>query len=110
MAARALVDLGPRAVLLKGGHARGRKSVDWLATPDTVFELGTTRHTGPKIHGTGCVLSALITAKLAARKLSVSRVTDRILADVCIAARARFDVAFRKPIKVGRGQWVLAQV
>jgi hydroxymethylpyrimidine/phosphomethylpyrimidine kinase len=64
-AARALCALGPRAVLLKGGHGQGEEVVDllfdgercvWLRAPRVA-----TRHT----HGTGCTYSAAIAAGLA---------------------------------------------
>ena len=64
--ARALLSLGPRAVLLKGGHLGGSESVDVLATP-----AGSTESRRPRIdttatHGTGCTLSSGLAA-LAAR-------------------------------------------
>lgn len=67
--ARALLELGSRAVLVKGGHlasaAAQGQSVDVLATRD-----GVVRIEGPYIdtrntHGTGCTLSAAIAAGLA---------------------------------------------
>lgn len=63
-AARAIVDLGARAVLVKGGHLDG-DAVDTLYAEGR-FERFTapriaTRHT----HGVGCALSAAITALLA---------------------------------------------
>lgn len=60
-----LLDLGPQAVLIKGGHAGGEESADfllsraggrWLVAPRLV-----TRNT----HGTGCTLSSAIAAGLA---------------------------------------------
>lgn len=64
-AARALVERGARAVLVKGGHVEG-DPVDVLATRGgSLVEIGgervDTRHT----HGTGCTYSAAITAELA---------------------------------------------
>ncbi len=64
-AARALLDLGPAAVLLKGGHLAGDTLVDVLAGPNGVriFQCRRldTRHT----HGTGCTLASAIAAGLA---------------------------------------------
>jgi hydroxymethylpyrimidine/phosphomethylpyrimidine kinase len=62
--AEALRALGARAVLLKGGHLSGDESPDWLFD-----ENGRQRITGRRIatrhtHGTGCTLSAAITALL----------------------------------------------
>ena len=65
-AARRISDLGPRAVLIKGGHLdTSQDAVDFLYV-DGAEELFTsqrydTRHT----HGTGCTYSAAITAELA---------------------------------------------
>ncbi|TNC16316.1 bifunctional hydroxymethylpyrimidine kinase/phosphomethylpyrimidine kinase [Methylobacterium terricola] len=63
---RRLLALGPRAVLMKGGHAAGPESVDLLVGPGEA----TLRLTGPRIetrntHGTGCTLSAALAAGLA---------------------------------------------
>jgi hydroxymethylpyrimidine/phosphomethylpyrimidine kinase len=63
-AALALAQNGARAALIKGGHAVGNRSDDLLLYNDwTEFpqERIETRHT----HGTGCTLSAAITAELA---------------------------------------------
>jgi hydroxymethylpyrimidine/phosphomethylpyrimidine kinase len=63
-AALALVDLGARAVLVKGGHLTG-PAVDILLEPGGFHELAAERIPLPATHGTGCVLSAAITAALA---------------------------------------------
>jgi hydroxymethylpyrimidine/phosphomethylpyrimidine kinase len=66
LAARAFLGLGAHAVLIKGGHAEGPASDDFLATRDgaRVWLRGTRSGVGP-VHGTGCALSAAITARLA---------------------------------------------
>lgn len=53
------------AVLLKGGHLRGRDAVDVLAGPAGVHEYTLPRLPGRGAHGTGCTLSAAVTAELA---------------------------------------------
>jgi len=64
-ASTALLRLGARAVLLKGGHAQGTRVRDVLAHAGGVetFEMERidTRHT----HGTGCTLASAIAAGLA---------------------------------------------
>lgn len=64
-AGEALLNLGARAVLMKGGHVAGETVVDILMTPDgeTSFEgeRVETRHT----HGTGCTLASACAAGLA---------------------------------------------
>ncbi|TDE40413.1 bifunctional hydroxymethylpyrimidine kinase/phosphomethylpyrimidine kinase [Antarcticimicrobium sediminis] len=62
---RALLALGPRAVLMKGGHGDGAHCVDLLITPGAVLRLSAPRHTTRNTHGTGCTLSAAIAAGLA---------------------------------------------
>lgn len=65
-AARRIADLGPRAVLIKGGHLdAGQEAVDLLYA-DGAEELFTTqRYDTRHTHGTGCTYSAAITAELA---------------------------------------------
>jgi len=63
-AAAALHRMGPQWVLVTGGHLAGRP-VDLLSGQGEVTELDAERVPGPDVHGTGCVLSAAITAHLA---------------------------------------------
>jgi hydroxymethylpyrimidine/phosphomethylpyrimidine kinase len=63
---RALLALGPQAVLMKGGHAKRAVCVDLLIRRD----LPTIRFEAPRLdtkntHGTGCTLSAAVAAGLA---------------------------------------------
>jgi len=64
-AGQALLALGARAVLMKGGHIDGDAVIDLLITPDgeTQFEAPriATRHT----HGTGCTLASACATGLA---------------------------------------------
>lgn len=64
-AGEALLALGARAVLMKGGHLLGERVTDLLLTPEgeTLFESARleTRHT----HGTGCTLASACAAGLA---------------------------------------------
>ena len=64
-AGAALLDLGARAVLMKGGHVPGETVIDLLLTTS-----GETMLEGPRIettstHGTGCTLASAIAAGLA---------------------------------------------
>lgn len=63
--AKRLLKLGPRAVLLKGGHLTGPTSKDVYADQKQtrVFELP--RVATRKNHGTGCTLSSALTCYLA---------------------------------------------
>jgi hydroxymethylpyrimidine/phosphomethylpyrimidine kinase len=63
--AGALLALGCRAVLLKGGHAHGAAALDILAGAGGIERLELARIETPHTHGTGCTLSAAIAALLA---------------------------------------------
>jgi len=63
-AARVIRDLGPRAVLVKGGHLAGA-ACDVLLDGDELHELSAPRVAIDRLHGSGCTLSAAITAELA---------------------------------------------
>ncbi|MEN0000403.1 MAG: bifunctional hydroxymethylpyrimidine kinase/phosphomethylpyrimidine kinase, partial [Pseudomonadota bacterium] len=63
--ARALVNLGAQAVLLKGGHLTGDESPDVLATASELIWFEGTRTSTANTHGTGCTLSAALAAHLA---------------------------------------------
>ncbi|UHC15999.1 bifunctional hydroxymethylpyrimidine kinase/phosphomethylpyrimidine kinase [Methylobacterium currus] len=63
---RRLLALGPRAVLMKGGHGAGPTSVDLLVGPDDrILRLEGPRIATRNTHGTGCTLSAALAAGLA---------------------------------------------
>ncbi|MEJ8547699.1 bifunctional hydroxymethylpyrimidine kinase/phosphomethylpyrimidine kinase [Brevibacillus borstelensis] len=64
-AAKAIHQMGPRHVMMKGGHLHGDAIVDIFYDGRDFFEMKhervPTRHT----HGTGCTFSAALTAELA---------------------------------------------
>lgn len=64
-AARALIQAGARACLLKGGHLTDGPAIDILDDGGVVHELSAPRIATAHTHGTGCQLSAAITAHLA---------------------------------------------
>jgi hydroxymethylpyrimidine/phosphomethylpyrimidine kinase len=65
-AAEMLLELGCHAVLLKGGHSEG-DPVDLLCDAAGHLTLAARRIHTPHTHGTGCTLSAAITALLASK-------------------------------------------
>ena len=79
---RALLAMGPSAVLMKGGHLDGDGVVDILVTAE-----GEHRMRGPRVdtrhtHGTGCTLSSAIACGLAqglAMEAAVQRARDYVL-------------------------------
>ena len=64
-AASALHAMGPRYVLIKGGHLPGDSAVDVLYDGKGFVELKGPRFDTEDTHGTGCALSAAIAARLA---------------------------------------------
>jgi hydroxymethylpyrimidine/phosphomethylpyrimidine kinase len=64
--ARALLELGCKAVVVKGGHGAGGESVDvLLQRGGRPARLALPRIDTPNTHGTGCTFSAAVTALLA---------------------------------------------
>ena len=61
---RALLALGARAVLMKGGHLDG-EAVDLLVTRAGRARFAAPRIDSRNLHGTGCVLSSAIAANIA---------------------------------------------
>jgi len=64
-AARRIVALGARAVVVKGGHAQSSEIVDVLFDGQAFTEFRGERVPGTSTHGTGCTFSAAIAAQLA---------------------------------------------
>lgn len=97
-AGRQLLDLGARAALVKGGHLSDSGSAD---APDCLIRPGAApvwlegeRTAGRHTHGTGCVLSAAITARLA---------RGDELEDACRGAKAFVADAIRAGLDLGGG-------
>lgn len=63
-AAEGLLNLGARAVYLKGGHLKGDVMRDVLATPNLTHLFEDKRIDTENTHGTGCTLSSAIAAYL----------------------------------------------
>jgi hydroxymethylpyrimidine/phosphomethylpyrimidine kinase len=63
--ARALHRLGPKYVLLKGGHLKEGEAHDLLFDGERLCRFTSTRIATKHTHGTGCTMSAALTAELA---------------------------------------------
>jgi hydroxymethylpyrimidine/phosphomethylpyrimidine kinase len=61
---RALLKLGSRAILMKGGHLEGDEAVDLLVTEDMIRRFAAPRVISKNLHGTGCTLSSAIAANI----------------------------------------------
>jgi hydroxymethylpyrimidine/phosphomethylpyrimidine kinase len=59
-AAAHLLALGPKAVLLKGGHLAGERVVDIYVGPEGTQEWSDARIDTPHTHGTGCTLASAV--------------------------------------------------
>lgn len=65
-AARSLLELGPACVVVKGGHLEGgAEAVDIFYDGEKLVEIAAERVRTENTHGTGCVFSASIAARLA---------------------------------------------
>jgi hydroxymethylpyrimidine/phosphomethylpyrimidine kinase len=64
-AAQAMLKLGPRAVLLKGGHLPGEQLVDLLCDAQGSESFTSSRLHTRSTHGTGCTLASAIATGLA---------------------------------------------
>lgn len=83
-AARRIAGLGPRAVLLKGGHLPSADVVDLLFEDGRVRRWSHARVSGPNTHGTGCTFAAALAACLA-RGTSLEEAVPRVKAYVASA-------------------------
>ena len=75
-AGEAIYALGPRFVLVKGGHLTGAEAEDWLFDGEQWHGFTSPRLDTPHTHGTGCTLAAAITAYLA-QELEVPVAVDK---------------------------------
>ncbi|MEQ8603049.1 MAG: bifunctional hydroxymethylpyrimidine kinase/phosphomethylpyrimidine kinase [Marivibrio sp.] len=96
-AARKLLALGPKAVLLKGGHLTGDSASDLLVTEEGESEwLPGRRFQTKNTHGTGCTLSAAIAAGLAKGQ----SLSDSVKQAKAYIANA---IAMADSLEIGRG-------
>ena len=92
-AARDLVALGPRAAVVKGGHAEG-DAIDIYWDGADLVELPGRRIDTKNTHGSGCAFSAAIAAGLAKGETSLEAVR---------AAKVFITHAIERSLEVGRG-------
>jgi hydroxymethylpyrimidine/phosphomethylpyrimidine kinase len=92
-AARRIHTMGPRYVLVKGGHLKG-DATDLLWNGREFTRFSTPRVDSPNTHGTGCTFSAAIAAGLA---------RGQALGDAIRSAKAYVTRAIREGFLAGRG-------
>ena len=95
-AARRIFDLGPRAVVVKGGHLEGPNAVDVLFDGQSFVEFSSPRFS--PVHGTGCTFASAIAARLA-QEDDLASAVDR--------AKRYVTGAIEHSIAIGRGARVL---
>ena len=93
-AGRRILDLGPRVVLVKGGHLAGDESIDVAVTSSDAAEFRGPRILTQHTHGTGCTLASAIAALLA-------RGVDDL--DAIALAREYVEGAIRHAPGLGKG-------
>lgn len=91
--ARELLEFGPGAVLIKGGHGSGPESVDLLVDAKDCTRLAAPRIATRNSHGTGCTLAAAVAAGLA-KGLTLDRAARdaKIYVSAAIAAADRLNI------------------
>ncbi|HZT76738.1 MAG TPA: bifunctional hydroxymethylpyrimidine kinase/phosphomethylpyrimidine kinase [Vicinamibacterales bacterium] len=98
-AAKRIRDLGPRAVVITGGHSgiahSGSRITDLLLDGDDWHEYTVARVDSPPLHGTGCTYASAIAAGLALR---------RGLPEAAEDAQQYVAGAIRSAVAVGRGR------
>lgn len=100
-AAKKIAALGPRAVLVKGGHLHGKTVTDILWSRGRVKRYSCPRIDAGMLHGTGCTYSSAIAAELAKEKR---------LEDAVANAREFVTNAIKHGRAVGKGAKPVNQV
>lgn len=92
-AAQRIAELGVQAVIIKGGHLPGEPE-DTLFFQGEFHRFPGRRIVGAPVHGTGCLYSAALTARLA--------LGDPI-PDACLVAKETVTRAIAEAVSLGRG-------
>jgi hydroxymethylpyrimidine/phosphomethylpyrimidine kinase len=93
-AARRIRDMGPRAVIITGGHASGSEASDLLLDGEVFHEFRVSRVAGRATHGTGCTFASAVAAHLA---------LGRTLPDAAERAQQYVAGAIAHAPRIGRG-------
>jgi hydroxymethylpyrimidine/phosphomethylpyrimidine kinase len=92
-AARKIVEMGARAVIVKGGHMD--RAVDVLFDGNEMIQLGGEKVKAENTHGTGCTFASALVAQLAA---------GRGLLEAATLAKAYVMKAIEKGYPIGKGR------
>ncbi len=92
-AARELAELGPRIVVVKGGHGGGEQAIDVIVTADGEHELVAERISTGNDHGTGCTFAAATAAGLASGRDPLAALQEaKRYVTACIAGSADWEL------------------
>lgn len=94
---RRILKFGAAGVLIKGGHSEGGEATDVFVTETKTRHYSSRRISTPHTHGSGCTLSAAITANLA---LGLSM--EQAIGAAKSFVSAAIESASRRPIGLGR--------
>jgi hydroxymethylpyrimidine kinase / phosphomethylpyrimidine kinase / thiamine-phosphate diphosphorylase len=97
--AKRLLELGAKAIYLKGGHCGGTHSRDFYLDRRESFWLSSPRQAGGEVHGSGCTLSAAIVSALA---------RGCPLKEALVIAKAFINQCWRMKPSIGRGKGPLS--
>ncbi|NTU48985.1 MAG: bifunctional hydroxymethylpyrimidine kinase/phosphomethylpyrimidine kinase [Syntrophobacteraceae bacterium] len=92
-AARRIKEMGPRFVVVKGGHLPGNP-MDLLYDGKGFREYTNERHQSPHTHGTGCTFASAIAAEVA---------KGRDVGEAVAGAKAYITGAIRHGLAIGKG-------
>ena len=93
-AARKIYKLGPKNVLIKGGHLLSNQAVDLLYNGESFKEFSSERINTKNTHGTGCTLSSAIAAGLA---------QEREVEEAVEIAKRYITLAIKNSLAIGHG-------
>ncbi len=92
-AARKIVEMGAKAVIVKGGHME--RAIDVLFDGNEMVQLGGDKLKTENTHGTGCTFASALAAQLAA---------GRSLVEAATLAKAYVTKAIEKAYAIGKGR------
>jgi len=92
-AARKILEMGAKAVIVKGGHME--RAIDVLFDGNEMVQLGGDKVKSENTHGTGCTFASAIAAQLAG---------GRTLVEAATLAKAYVTKAIEKAYPVGKGR------
>jgi hydroxymethylpyrimidine/phosphomethylpyrimidine kinase len=94
IAAKKISEMGPKAVVIKGGHLEGTEATDILFYDGKIRKFTSPKVDAKTTHGTGCSFSAAIAAELA-KKMDIPTAVEN--------AKKFVTLSIKFGLKVGKG-------